>query len=460
MTDSSDERGSVSRRSLLSGMALAAAGGAAALSHAALGADAQASGPMVKIDKTYRALVRRTNQGPSQIEKVKLLPFGGRQVLVRNTAEHCCYSDVLHVLGPITQASGKAAQDLPRVLGHAGLGVVEAIGPAVRGLRPGDKVFISVTSHCGACYNCVRGRADKCLADRLSPGPIAETMDGIPVGSTKGIGGLAEYSVCYEERLTPYFSSSPDEEVALLACSGSTGLGMTTTLRPLEAGSSVVIFGCGPVGLSAVQGARIQGATKIIAVEPIAARRELALKLGATDAVDPNLYESDKLLNHLRELTLGTTDRILIGGRHDGRVGNTGRTPNGGPNYVIEAVGAQHYPPKVESARDPTGIQALEQVFDLIPRSGWGMTCGAGYPPDAEVSLSAQMFTNGAKTLCSCQGGGTQSRRDLPRFVSLLDQGKFDARSVISNVYKFDDVLQAFQEVADRTVVANVITFT
>ena len=442
-----------SRRNLL-GAGMVTALGASTEGFAAPGqplSSAQSKDGMIHINKTYRALVRRGLEGPAKIEKVKLLPFGGRQVLVRNTAEHGCYTDVRKVLGPTVEGS-QVSRGWPAICGHEGLGVVEAIGPEVKGVKPGDKVFISTTPQCGWCYNCVRGRADACMANSSSMEPVAEAMDGVRLRQEGGIGGIAEYTVSYEERLTPYFSNLPDEEIALLTCVGSTGLGMTCTLHPIESGSSVVVFGAGPIGLSAVQGARIQGATKIISVEPIAARRQLALKLGATMAVDPNQYEGDQLVNLLRDLTKGPTDRIFVGGQNWAR-------GDGGPDYVIEAVGCTRLQPKVEVSKDPTGLEAVQQVWNLVPRTGWGMTCGWGYPADAEVKFPANTFTNGSKTLCSCQNGGIQSRRDLPRFIRLIEDGKYDAKSMITNVYKFDDVMKCYQEIADRTVIANVIKF-
>ncbi len=268
-----------------------------------------------------------------------------------------------------------------------------------------------------------------------------------------GAGGNAEYAIVYEERCVPIFSKISTNELAMLACVGSTGLGMTSTLHPIESGSSVVVFGAGPVGLSAIQGARIAGATQIICVEPIAARRQLALTLGATDAVDPNKI-GDKLLEQLRSMTKGTTDRIFTGGR------DWSRPFGAGPDYVIEAVGADQYPPKAEAGPDPSGLKTLELIWNLCPAGGWGMTSGGGYDRDGKIALPAGMFTNGSKTFCACQNGGIHSRRDLPRYVELIERGLFDAKSMITETYRFEDAHKAYQAVADRTIIAAVVTFT
>jgi S-(hydroxymethyl)glutathione dehydrogenase/alcohol dehydrogenase len=462
MTEDDHKTGArVSRRRLLRG-GLLAAGGAAALAPAAANAAAagsdgkrmpgQENGPSadrsIRIDKTYRALIRRNEETPARIETVKLLPFGGRQVLVRCTANQCCYTDSGNVLAPGLWRN--RPRPYPLILGHAGMGVVEAIGPEVSTLRVGDKVFIAGTSQCDRCYNCIRARADACLANNLQQGPVATTADGIPVAQSNGIGGLAEYSVNYEERLVPYFSDLPDEEVSMMIDIGSTGLGTTCALRQIESGSSVVVIGCGPIGLSAVQGARIQGARKIIAVEPIKARRDLALKFGAHEAVDPNAFQPGQLLVHLKKLCANPQEGRLFAG---------GGLPNlAGPDYVIEAVGRQRFMPKVESARDPTGLDALAMAIDLAPPGGYVMLSG-GWGPDDMVSTNANGLTLRSRTIISCQNGGIQSRRDIPRFIRLIEDGKFDAKSLISRVYKFDDVIQAYQDVADRTVVTAVVKF-
>jgi S-(hydroxymethyl)glutathione dehydrogenase/alcohol dehydrogenase len=452
------EAGSLSRRQLLSGAALAAAALGSAGPAAVHAAEEPAD--QIKINLVYQALVRRQFDGsPARMEQVRVRSISGRQVLVRCTAVQCCYSDVSTVLGGVLARRRALPGQRPNVAGHQGIGVVEAVGPAVRSVRTGDKVYINVTANCGWCYNCVRGRADACMANRIPSPVIGELMDGTPVTQDEGgggIGGLSEYTVNYEERLTPVFTPVSPEEMSVMNCVGSTGLGMACTLNPILSGSNVVVFGAGPIGLSAIQGAKIQGATRIISVEPIAMRRQMALKLGATDALDPNQY-GDKLVAQLRDMTRrGPIDRIFSGGRE--LSSSAFGFSADGPDYVFEAVGRQQRTPTVEQGPDPTGIQALEQVWDLVPPGGYGYTTGFGYHPDDVVKLNAGIFANGSKTMISSQNGGTQARRDLPRFTQLIADGKFDAKSLISHVYPFKDIAKAYQEVADRTVIANVIT--
>lgn len=458
MTDLSDaesqreslaQSGGLSRRELLGGGILAAA----ALSGQAM---AQGSGSAdaeeVRIDLTFRALISRDPSKPAAIESIRLRPLTGRQVLVRLLANQLCYSDASQVLGGVSIFPGGGG---PRILGHQGVGVVEAIGPAVRTVQTGDRVFIAVTAHCGSCYNCNRGRAEWCSANLLPSPVLGDLSDGTPIGG--GTGGLGEYTVNFEERLIPIFSDVSAEELSILTCVGSTGLGMTCALHQIESGSTVVVFGAGPVGLSAIQGARIQGAAQIIAIEPIPARRELALKLGATDAVDPNEHVDD-LVSYVRGIVKAPTTRIFAGGREITPPGGFGFGSDG-PDYVIEAVGRQWQAPLAPQGPDPTGLEVLRQVWDLVPPGSWGFTAGVNHLLDDEISLPAEIFTNGGKTMMSCQNGGIQTRRDLPRFVRLIEQGRFDAKSMITKTHKFDNIIEAYQEVMDRTVVANVITF-
>src|SRR5207249_4828660 len=155
----------------------------------------------------------------------------------------------------------------------------------VRRVQVGDRVIVNVLPHCGQCYGCLRGR--RCMAFNAGV-PFADTEDGTPVIGSLNVGGMAELMVPYEESVVPVFTSVPPAQLSLLHCVSGCGLGMTTTMGVFR-GSDVAVFGAGPVGLSSMQGARILGAKQIIAVEPIKVRRDLALKLGATTALDPNV---------------------------------------------------------------------------------------------------------------------------------------------------------------------------
>ncbi len=435
----------LSRRDLLKNGVAMAAGGVAAAGGAILAApaDAQVSASPTP-PRPYRAWIRHGTTGG--VQTVRPRAISGRQVLVR--VEYCQadYSQVGIVLGSANRA-------LPQIPGDSSIGRVEAIGADVRSLQVGDRVIIAVKSQCGRCHQCLRGRSDRCATtEGVRAVEVADLADGTPVtqqSSGGGKGGLAEVAIVYEDACVPVFSEVPSDQLAMLCCTGTTGLALAMTARPIDAGADVVVFGAGPVGLSAVQGARIQGANQIIVVEPIAARRQLALKLGATAAVDPNV-DTATLLERLREMCKGPTDRIFAGGKGGGA--------NRGPDFVIEAVGADYAPPKAEAGPDPTGILPLQQVWDLCPGGGHIVTSGVGYPQGAMLSLSPGQFTNGAKTIQGGQYGAAQSLRDVRRNIKLIEKGLFDAKSMISAVYPLDKVRDAHQAVVDRTVISALVS--
>ena len=240
--------------------------------------------------------------------------------------------------------------DMAVIQGHGGIGVVEEVGPEVRRVRAGDRVCVSGTPQCGSCYHCLRGRSDMCQflsaigADDLEA--IGDLSDGTPVYENSHIGGLAELMVAPEEWVVPIFTSAQTVELAMVcSCVSVAGLGATVSqgLAAIPAASTVAVVGCGPLGLSAVQGARIAGASRIIAIDPIRARRDVALKVGATEVLDPNV-ERDNLVQRVRELSTWPTDRLWSGGRNP-----AGRRPGSGADFVVEAAGAEQVRPKAEA---------------------------------------------------------------------------------------------------------------
>ena len=313
----------LSRRRLLKKGAAAAAAGAALTvggGAPAQASPAQASGPAVVTGRTFRAWVSRgTGPGRTTLQDVKLRPVTGRMVVVRTEATNLCYSNVGVVLGiqaapptggaaaPATAAAVggtlTGTDSMALIQGHGGIGVVEAVGPEVRRVQVGDRVCVSGTPQCGSCYHCLRGRADICqllgrnLASDLIP--VADLRDGTPVYSNSHIGGLSELMVTWEEWIVPVVSKASHVDLGMVcSCVSVAGLGATTsgTLATLAPGSAVAVVGCGPLGLSAVQGARIGGASIIIGIDPIRARRDVAMKVGATHVLDPNV-EGDKLIS-------------------------------------------------------------------------------------------------------------------------------------------------------------------
>jgi S-(hydroxymethyl)glutathione dehydrogenase/alcohol dehydrogenase len=436
----------VSRRSILKNAA--AVSGAVALGGEGLAVAATNPGDPSKVaGRKYRAYVRRGGKGA--IEQVTLLGLGPRQVLVRTQAAQCSYSIGPQVLGGAASDTG-ASDSGVRIIGNGGVGIVEAVGAQVKRVKVGDQVVVADTAQCGQCYNCLRGRADICLNSLAGPGgqalePIGHLADGTPVHQDNNEGGLSELMVPFEERCVPVFTKVPAPELSLLSCVASCGLAATHTLGPVEPGANVVVLGAGPVGLSAIQGARIRGATQIIAVDPISARRELAKKLGATTVLDPNV-EAKGLVAKIRTLCSSPFDtRVFSGGG------------NNGPDNVIEAVGGDQYPPKAAAGPDPTGVMSLQQAWDLCSASGHLVTVATGQR--GTFSVQGTQWANGSKNHHAGNMAGANAMRDIPIYVRLVETKQFDAKSLITATFPLERAREAFQAVVDRTTVGAVIVF-
>lgn len=429
------DKKSISRRRILKQGAAAAAGaGGAYLGASALSAQTVAPAAGNRADvagRRFRAFVRyRTG---ASVQELTLLPLTPRRVVVRTEASQCCYTSVAQALGTQNVAQ-------PVILGHGGIGVVEAVGDGVKRVQVGDRVIATVTPWCGECYNCMHGHPDRCLGLR-DFASVARMQDGTVVSGS--VGGHAELMAGDEEWFVPVFTAVPSVELSLLSCVSSCGLGTTMSQAPVEAGADVVVFGAGPVGLSAIQGARIRGASQIIAIEPIASRRALALKVGATIVLDPNV-EGDNLVQKVQDLCTPTTDRRWAGG------GNVG------PDYVIEAVGGDTYPAK-EQGPDPTGLTVLRQAWQLCSPAGTLVTTGVGYPANPTLNFQGSQWANGQKH--HLPGKGTNLKRDLPRFVRFIETKQFDAKSLVDATYPLERTREAYEATGARTVVSSVIVF-
>ena len=442
----------VSRRDALRSGAIAAGAGAASLvAGKGLAAAQQPGGPQASGDgRRFRAFISMA--GGAAVRNVTLGPVPDNMVVVRTEATQCCYTIVNQALG--TNAAGGAGGAVAaRILGHGGVGVVEAVGATVTRVQPGDRVLVSNTPNCGECYNCLRNRGDIC---QMNPSageplvPIGTLDDGTPVHQHNNTGGFAELMVTYDWYCVPVFSQASGAELAMLGCVGATGLGAVTTFVPVDFGSNVVVMGAGPVGLSAVQGARIMGAAQVICVEPIAARRELALQVGATLALDPNV-EGDNLVRRIRDICSANTPRKLLGGRDT--------NPNAdsrGADFVVATVGADARTPTVEQGPDPTALVPTQQAWEMTRAGGHLVTLGL---PRGNISLPAGAWSNRGRHHHAGQYGGVNAKADLPRFISLIDQELYDARALVTSTYPLDDTIAAFQAVADRTTVCAVVTF-
>ena len=432
----------------------------------ALAPQAQSQSAHILTRRKFRGWVSRgSGRGRTTLQELTLRPISGRQVVVRTEASNLCYSNVPVVLGisagfgnggAVVPPAFRRLNEMALIQGHGGVGIVEAVGPEVRRVQVGDRVCVSGTPQCGACYQCLRGRSDMCqFLGRQGPDdlvPVADMRDGTPVYMNSHIGGLGELMVSPEEWVVPIFTKASAVELGMVcSCVSVAGLGATTSqvLASVGPGSTVAVMGCGPLGLSAVQGARIAGASRIIAIEPIAARRDVALKVGATHVLDPNV-EGMKLVERVRELSSGPNNRLWAGGRDSG-----GLLGGGGADFVVEAVGADHAPPKAGAGPDPTGILPLEQSYMMCAPGGDIVTTSL---PRGSVSIPGVIFTIGGRTHHAGQAGGCSPMRDIPRFVQLLESGQYNAKALATSIVPMEKMLEGYQEVLDRTTVTAILT--
>jgi S-(hydroxymethyl)glutathione dehydrogenase/alcohol dehydrogenase len=298
---------------------------------------------------------------------------------------------------------------------------------------------------------CLHARGDFCSSGAGRPNlPVADMADGTPVTGT--LGGFAELMIAWEEQTVPVASQASAAELSLLSCVMTTGLGLAMKRVPVEPGTDVLVLGAGPLGLSAVQGARIQGASQIIVVEPVPYRRDLAMKVGATAVLDPNAFSMNDLIARIRELCKPTLDRAFAGAR--------GPAANAyGPLFVLEAVGGDRLPPKVPAGPDPTGVQSLQLAWTVCPNGGTIRTCGVGHPMGSQVTIPAGQWSNSGKTHIPGNFAGVNTMRDIPAFARLIDSRQFDAASLVGQTFPLDRVRDALQVAADRTTISGVVTF-
>ena len=220
---------------------------------------------------------------PFVVEEIDYLDPAPGRVLLRTGASPFCSTDCVNWRGEL----GKVP---PTILGHASMGEVLEVGAGVTHIKPGQRAIVPGTSECGVCWYCSAGRPDQCSEtfDRDGIWPhVANRHDGHPVSAAGNVGGYAETMNVTASQVFPVESDLPDEWLSLLGCGITTGLGAVFNVARVQAGSSVAVVGLGHLGQWMVQAAKLARARTIIAVDPIASRRELAGTLGATDLVDP-----------------------------------------------------------------------------------------------------------------------------------------------------------------------------
>ena len=395
--------------------------------------------------RRFKAFVRH-GTGAS-VEELRLLPIQPREVLVRTQASAVCYT----IVGGALSTAKVAQASIPN---HSGMGVVEEVGPLVKRVQKGDRVVVPGTPQCGVCYQCLHGRADWCqFLDTAPAHPLAEMSDGTQIFEQAGLGGLSEMMVVPEEYCCPVFTDLPAEQLTLLGDTVGTGLAAGRDLVQIEPGWNVVVQGAGPVGMGAIQSARLANAGQVIVIEPIRARREIAMKVGGTIALDPNA-EGNGLVAKIQSLCKGITDRRFAGGRISG---NRRLAVPDGADFAINAVGSDWFPPKVEAGPDPMALLPIQQGFDFTRAGGHIVMLGVAW--QGNVSFNAAQFSNRGRNFYSGQQGGLNMLRDIPRYVKMIENGVIDMKSMVTATYPIERTREAIQAVGDRTVLGAVITF-
>src|SRR5581483_6652179 len=304
----------------------------------------------------------------------------------------------------------------PCILGHEGTGIVEEVGDQVTTVKKGDRVVAAFVPACGSCFYCVQGQSNLCDVGATSfTASHATRADGTPLLAMTGLGTFAEVMVVDEEALVKVETDLPDEQLALIGCGVTTGVGAALNTAQVKPGSTVAVIGCGGVGQAVIQGARIAGASRIFAVDPVELKRKTAEQLGATDLIDPGAGDAVAQV------------QALTGGR--------------GPDYAFEVIGLP---------------ETVVQAYSMARRGGTAIV--VGMPRfDAQVTLPGFQLFYDEKKLLGCVYGSAQVRRDFPRFIDLIETGRLDVGSMVSRRCKLDEVNDAFRAMEAGEVIRSVI---
>jgi S-(hydroxymethyl)glutathione dehydrogenase / alcohol dehydrogenase len=354
-----------------------------------------------------------TRIGDTKLElrdDVTTTDVGPREVRLRVRATGICHSDVSAMDGTLPALA-------PGIIGHEGAGEIVEVGSRVTEFQTGDHAVLTFVPPCGDCVNCVGGRPHLCAIHTIAAfmNPRFKIGD-TPVFGYAGTGTFAEELVVPAEGAVRIDDDVPFEIAALVACGVMTGVGAVINTAKVAPGSTVLVFGCGGVGISVIQGARLAGAAQIVAVDPVVEKHEAARHFGATHAVTPD----------------------EVAGLHASLTGSQGW------DYAFDVVGV------------PATIRA---AWDNARRGGTVVVVGAGRG-DAMVQFSAQELFLHDKRLLGSFYGGADVRRDYPRLISLWRAGRLDLEGMISKRMTLDEINDGLQALrAGANVIRQIVTF-
>jgi len=348
------------------------------------------------------------------VEEVLLDPPKAGEVKVKIAACGVCHSD-------LSVINGKLPLPKPMFLGHEGAGVIEELGEGVTGYEVGDHVILSFVPACGDCTPCKRHEPQFCSAGEpngmMIDGTSRVRLGDAKIGVMQFLGCMAEYAVVPAISLVKIDKSVPMEKAALIGCGVMTGVGAALNSAKVTPGSRVAVFGCGGVGLSIIQGARLAGAAQIIAVDLADNKLEMAKKFGATHTVNGG---DGLAVMKCKELTDGE-----------------------GPDFTFEAV----------------GIPALMLEANAAARRG-GVVCIVGVGSLLEtMNLNALMVSMEGKTVKGSFYGDANVRHDFPMLLDLYQSGKLNLDDMVSNTYSIDEAGQAIDDLKSGKNARGVIVF-
>ncbi len=352
--------------------------------------------------------------GPNQpliIEEVEIDSPMPREVIVRTVASGVCHSDLHFVDGLYPMAP-------PAILGHEAAGIVEAVGTQVREFKPGDHVIGCLSVFCGHCKFCLQGRPNLCQnpeVRRREGNRPKYTLNGAPVAQFANLGSYAEKMLVHENALVKVGDDMPLEQAALIGCGVTTGVGAVINTARVEPGATVAVWGCGGVGLAAIQGAKIAGAGMIIAVDTVESKLKTARDLGATHVVDASSHDP---VEAVRDLT------------------------GGGVEYSFEAIGNK---------------RAAEQCYEALARGGTATIIGM-IPVGQKIEIDGPSLL-GEKKLQGSSMGSNRFRVDMPKYVDFYKRGLLNLDDMITRTGRLEDVNEAFRAMKAGEVARTVLKF-
>ncbi|MED5261671.1 MAG: Zn-dependent alcohol dehydrogenase [Myxococcota bacterium] len=328
---------------------------------------------------------------------------GAGQVRVRIKNCGICHSD-------LSVIDGAFPSTLPVILGHEAAGVVDAVGEGVSLVKAGDRVVMTPVPPCGRCYWCIRGETSLCseavgIATNTFPdGTTGLSRDGNIVYRGLNVAAFAEYVVAPETAAVKIPDDVPLEVACVIGCAVQTGVGAVLNTAQVEEGATVLVMGLGGIGLSVVQGARLAGASRILASDPVAERREAAKQFGATDLLDPG------------------QENIVL------------RT------HEITGVGADY-------AFETAGVASLVSEGFSATRNGGTVVCVGAPPMDQGIEITpAALFTVSGKSLMGCVLGSVNSLHEIPRMIALWQAGRLDLEGLITARRPLDEINEALDD--------------